>query len=165
MANKPLNKAKAACVTTTSNCVIWQGPDLPCIDLCTGDTISEVVYKLACKLCDVITSTTVSEYDLSCLDLTKCDLPSSFIEMIQLLIDTICELKTQISGDETPTTSGCPDCEIVVASCFQAEGGSIQQMKDYIEAIGQKICEQEITIINQQNAIEQLLARVEALES
>ena len=27
------------CDNISSNCVIWQGPDISCIDLCNGDTI------------------------------------------------------------------------------------------------------------------------------
>ena len=30
------------CDPISSNCVIWQGPDLPCVEICTGDTISDV---------------------------------------------------------------------------------------------------------------------------
>ena len=29
------------CDPISSNCVVWQGPDLPCVEICTGDTISD----------------------------------------------------------------------------------------------------------------------------
>ena len=38
------------CDNISSNCVIWQGPDIACIDLCSGDTISEVTKKIADKV-------------------------------------------------------------------------------------------------------------------
>jgi len=44
---KPLNYSSENCDPISSNCVIWQGPDIDCIDLCKGDTVSEVIYKLA----------------------------------------------------------------------------------------------------------------------
>ena len=44
------NSAPKGCNPISSNCVIWQGPDLPCIDLCTGDSISSVVAKLCQQL-------------------------------------------------------------------------------------------------------------------
>ena len=36
------------CKPISSNCVVWQGPDLNCINVCNGDTISivDVVTKI-----------------------------------------------------------------------------------------------------------------------
>ena len=69
---KPLNSSSESCVHTTSNCVIWQGPDIPCLDLCKGDTISDVVYKLATEFCEITDSLKVDAYDLSCFNLVSC---------------------------------------------------------------------------------------------
>ena len=44
------------CDNISSNCVIWQGPDIACINLCSGDSVSEVVSKLATEVCTLITS-------------------------------------------------------------------------------------------------------------
>lgn len=163
-ANKPVNIAKERCSPVSSNCVIWQGPDLPCISLCKGDAISEVIYKIACKICDLVDQTDVSTYDYTCLNLDKCDLPDNFRQLIQVLIDTVCALQTA-TGVVTPATTGCPTCEIVTASCFQAELGPYANMDAYIVAIGQKVCEQEVIIENQNIAIQQLIERVTVLEA
>ena len=48
---KPLNLDKSTCNPISSNCVIWGGPDIECINLCKGDTITDVTYKLALELC------------------------------------------------------------------------------------------------------------------
>ena len=53
------------CDPISSNCVIWQGPDLPCIDLCNGDTISDVIALLAQELCNIIDAACECEPDLS----------------------------------------------------------------------------------------------------
>ena len=50
----------------SSNQVIWQGPDIPCIGLCNKDTVSIVVFKVAEKICEF-----VDELDLTTLDLSK----------------------------------------------------------------------------------------------
>lgn len=85
---KPLNLNKESCSPVSSNCVIWKGPDIECINLCKGDTITEVVYKLATELCALMEKLNVSNYDLSCLDLA-CP-PNSWEELIQALINAIC---------------------------------------------------------------------------
>ena len=47
----PYNSNKTGgCDNVSSNCVIWQGPDLPCIDICYGDTVSDVIAKLCEEL-------------------------------------------------------------------------------------------------------------------
>tara|TARA_R100001440_G_scaffold46776_1_gene66527 strand:- start:11844 stop:15521 length:3678 start_codon:yes stop_codon:yes gene_type:complete len=47
----PYNSNKSGgCNNVSSNCVVWQGPDLPCIDLCHGDTISDVMAKFCEEL-------------------------------------------------------------------------------------------------------------------
>jgi len=78
------------CNPISSNCVVWQGPDIPCIDLCHGDTISEVIYKLAVELCDLLDATSLTGLDLSCLDLNQT--PQTQKELLQVIIDTLCSL-------------------------------------------------------------------------
>ena len=68
---KPLNLDNSPCTPTSSNCVIWQGPNIPCIKLCTGDTISDVVYKLATELCTVLDTLNITAYDLTCFNLPE----------------------------------------------------------------------------------------------
>lgn len=59
------NLAKETCNSISSNCVIWQGPDIPCLSLCTGDSITDVVYKLAVDYCAVKDSLNLEELDVS----------------------------------------------------------------------------------------------------
>lgn len=88
------NGSTTPCSNISSNCVIWQGPDLPCIDICNGDSVSEVIAKLAEELCKIIDSV-AAEPDLSGLDL-KCVLPGGeeapikLSDTLQLIVDKIC---------------------------------------------------------------------------
>jgi hypothetical protein len=85
---KPLNLDKSSCNPISSNCVIWGGPDIECINLCKGDTITEVTYKLALELCQVMELLNVTNYDLDCLELS-CP-PKDFNELIQAIITALC---------------------------------------------------------------------------
>ena len=151
---KPLNNDNPACNPISSNCVIWQGPDIPCINLCKGDTVSDVVYKLATELCGVLTQIDVSTLDLSCFNLTGCD-PKDLQAFLQFLIDKICALEA--CCDQTPSTerTGCPDCVVNIAPCFYYQdqyGNQIttMQLSDYVTAIGNRVCD----ILNQIDIIE-----------
>jgi hypothetical protein len=156
---KPSNNQQN-CNPISSNCVIWQGPDIACINLQKGDTVSDVTYKLAVELCDILDQTNLTSFDLSCFD-PICPKPENFHDLIQFIIDKLCSLNNCCSG-ATPvvqssstaktmsvasaqTTGNCPDCIITIAPCFQYTdtfGNNITTMNiaDYAAAIGTKVC-------------------------
>lgn len=163
---KPTNNNNTGCDPVSSNCVIWHGPDIECIDLCKGDSVSVVVHKLATELCQLLADLNVDVYDLSCLNLGACT-PKDFKELIQILIDKICE-DNGISTEGA--TGGCPDCEVNICSAFHYQnptGDTVttMQLKDYVLAIGNKVC----TMIGQINTINNTLSqhddRITALEN
>lgn len=141
---KPLNKDEPGCNYTSSNCVIWQGPDLDCIKLCKGDSISDVVAKLATELCSVMELLDVVNYDLTCLNI-KPVAPTNFHDFLQLLIDTICALQTA-TGVITPVLV-TTDPQMPVARIFQyvdAYGNTVTTMPlpNYVTAIGNEVNKQ-----------------------
>jgi hypothetical protein len=149
---KPLNLDNRPCSPISSNCVIWQGPDIPCIKICNGDTVSDIVYQLGTELCTIMEQLNVSNYDLSCFNLTACP-PEDFQALIQLLIDKICEANG-ITVD-TPKSSGCPDCVVGVADCFVQGTTITMQLVDYVQMIANRVCSiiSEIESINNQISV------------
>lgn len=143
---KPLNLNKESCNPISSNCVVWQGPDIECINLCKGDSVTEVVYKLATELCDLLEKFNVDNYDISCFNLLECA-PDDFEGLIQLLIDKVCACcgETPIVDPGTGAL-GCPDCEVNICSEFfyqnpQGDTITTMQLKDYVVAIGNRVCQ------------------------
>lgn len=185
---KPLNANSQSCDPISSNCVIWGGPDIECIKLCKGDTVTEVVYKLATELCLVMDTLDITNYNeaLSCFNITSCG-PKDFEALINFLIARICQLEACNPDCVDPCTSalagtpgrtvtssatgisGCPDCTIIVAKCFQFKnqfGDTVTEMQliDYVVSIGNYIC----SIAGQIATINTILAaynvRITALE-
>jgi hypothetical protein len=159
---KPLNLDNSPCSPISSNCVIWQGPAIPCIKLCTGDTVSDVVFQLATELCTIIEQLNVSNYDLSCFASSACP-PADFQALIQYLINQICE--AQGVSVTTSTASGCPDCVVTVAPCFIQGTTTTMQLVDYVTMIGNRICSLISEIANIQSQINSLDIRVSVLEN
>ena len=159
---KPLNLDNKPCSPISSNCVVWQGPDIPCINLCTGDSVSDVVSAMGTELCTILDTLNVSNYDLTCFNLQACG-PEDFQALIQFLITQICELQ----GVTTPPTkeSDCPDCVVSVAKCFVTGTQTTMQLVDYVQLIGERVCSiiTEISLINAQ--ITDILIRVTDLEN
>ena len=160
---KPLNYDNSPCSPISSNCVIWQGPDLPCIKLCKGDTISDVIEALALELCGILDTLDIKNYDLTCFDITACG-PKDFVTLIQFLIDRICALENIDATTTSTTAAGCPDCVVSVAPCFVIGTQTTMQLVDYVNAIGLRICSIITDIANINLQISSLLIRVTALE-
>ena len=165
---KPLNLDNSPCSPISSNCVIWQGPDIPCIKLCTGDTVSNVIHKLATELCNVLDILDVNGYDLSCFNLSSCA-PNNFQELIQFLIEKICALQTT-QTTEAATPAGTvrdttADTLVTVAPCFVVGSTTVMSVAEYAQAMGTKICDliTQIATINLQ--INDLDIRVTTLET
>lgn len=162
---KPLNFDNSPCTPTSSNCVIWAGPDLKCINLCRGDSITDVVEKLAKELCAILDTLSITSYDLDCFNLVSCA-PSTFTDLINFLIVKICELENVPLTPGVPPSNGCPtDCIVSVAPCFVSGTITTMNLTEYVIAIGEKIC--AIIDLNalQDIAISDLDIRVTTLEN
>lgn len=84
---------KENCSPISSNCVIWQGPDISCINLCKGDSVSDIVYKIGQQICDFQNTASLSDLQLNCiLDIcTSTPKPElTLAAVLQLIIDKIC---------------------------------------------------------------------------
>jgi hypothetical protein len=163
---KPLNFDNSPCSPTSSNCVIWGGPDLACINVCKGDSITDVVAKLATELCTLLDTFNISAYDISCFNLVNCA-PQTFTDLINFLIVKICELEnaTPSNGGGTNPSTGCPtDCIVDVAPCFVIGTATTMTLTEYAIAIGEKVCAIIDTNALQQAAINDLDVRVTTLE-
>lgn len=93
------------CMPISSNCVIWQGPRIPCLNLCKGDSITEVLYKFATDYCELLEQLDPTKYDLSCLSNINCP-PETFSELIQGIIDKICDVEQQQGPPGPPGQDG-----------------------------------------------------------
>lgn len=157
----PVNGKTSPCTPISSNCVVWQGPDLPCIDLCNGDTVSDVIAALATKLCDFIDLPCQCDPDLTGLDL-KCALPDTpptdLVETLQAIVDFFCEeIEKSISIPNLP-----------VPECLQETVNNVLitelPLVDWAILIGNQICIiiDAVTTLNQN--ILNLESRIAVLE-
>jgi hypothetical protein len=140
------------CSNISSNCVIWQGPDIPCIDLCTGDTVSDVVAALAQQLCDLV----IPEPDADGLDLL-CVLPqgqaqpTELKDVVQLIIDYVCD--EEDDGEFVLPTIPLPSC-LYYPDPDTGQEVTALVLDQYAILLGTEICKilDEINLINIQLA-------------
>lgn len=133
---------KAGCDPISSNCVIWQGPDLTCVDVCNGDTVSDVVANLCTKLATLMNKSSdgvdVTTLSMSSLDGTA---STTLTELIQQIIDNLATERSK--ADNSGIT--CADallCETTVPSCLQKNAGdkTVLGTSAYLEFLGLEVC-------------------------
>ena len=88
------NSIKENCSPISSNCVEWQGPIIPCINICNGDSVSDIVYKVSQKVCNLQDNALLTSVNLSCLLETCSTLQAptdnSLGNILQTIVDGIC---------------------------------------------------------------------------
>lgn len=150
----PLNLDKTGCSNISSNCVTWQGPNIPCISLCKGDSVTEVVWKLATELCILMDTFDLTNYDLKCFSSGVCQ-PQTFKDFITILINKVCTIQ-ECSGCSDVCTP-CPtpilsnggnstssDNAVPLAPPFQYENRmgdmvTVAPVEEYAQMIGNRV--------------------------
>lgn len=162
---KPINTKPTGCVTTSSNCVVWQGPDISFLDLCTGDTVSDVIAGLADNICLLLNYTNVGNYDTSQISTV---FPTDYIALLQLIIDQI-ELLKDSSPSAPAVTACCPDqFQVATNAFFQGSPSGLPTTDDlvsYTKAIADIVAAQNAKITQLQTNISTLQATVISLQS
>ena len=159
------NTADQGCSPVSSNCVIWQGPDLPMLSLCNGDSVSEVIHKLAQYI--VNSGQADLDVDLSCL--TSSNVTDMSIEnILSLLINKVCTLQDLVSDLGAGDT--VPDPLLTIAQCFRttdAYGDPITQKQhtDYTGLIGLKVCEINTAVTGHTSTLVSYGNRITVLEA
>lgn len=107
----PIDKAtqlSTNCVTTNATCVIWNLDPIPCLNIKTGDRLSDIVFAIVAKICKNIPD--VSDVDLRCLvEKYAVSEPrdKTVNTILQLLVTNQCNIKDLLGTDSggNPTTT------------------------------------------------------------
>lgn len=171
------NTADKGCSPVSSNCVIWQGPDISCINLCNGDAISDVVYKLATQLCTIQTSFNLSTLDLSCL-VSFCSATNpaptgankTLSAVLDFIIKKVCCLNTTIQNLPQGGAS-YTEPNIALPTCLQyvdpATGQTVTELvhRQYTLRLANQHCSLKATVDGHTATIATHNTRITALEN
>lgn len=173
------NTADQGCSPVSSNCVIWQGPNISCINLCTGDSVSEVVYKLATEVCAMKAQLDLSDVDFDCLVSAAVGTPEpehTLHVALELLINKVCDLDGIINALQNNDGSVNLDFTVQIpsdASCFyttDVNGDPVFSLAHsvFTKNIAKKVCQLN-TLVNQHTSTltnhEQRITTLETAET
>jgi hypothetical protein len=160
-----ITETSEACTPISSNCVIWQGPDVPCLNLCSGDSVTDVVYKLATMVCEIADNAfDYTDIDIQCLLDGSTVAPTDREEFYQLIVDKLCEaLQEPDPGEVITPMYTLPECLQYV----DGDGNTIIDvtLEEYVQVIAEAVCDIYAAIDGLQTSIDLLDIRVTALES
>jgi len=132
---------KAGCDPISSNCVIWQGPDLTCVDVCTGDTVSDVVANLCTELAALMTSST-EVVDVAAMNKTTLlgEASSTLTGLIQQIIDNLALANAAASPLPIEDIGAY---EHVVPACLvpKANNTTLLGTSAYLSFLGTELCD------------------------
>lgn len=159
------------CSSVSSNCVIWQGPDIPCLSICKGDSVSTVVADLATQLCTLLGELKLEAFDLTCLNLNAQSTPENITELIQVIIDKSCSLDSRCSDLEAGSGSGSSSSVVtatlpVCLHYVNPENDLITELPvdQYAELAAAKICELIDDVAALQTTVNNHETRITTLE-
>jgi hypothetical protein len=166
----PTNSSSSTngCDNISSNCVIWQGPDIACINLCNGDSISEVVSKLATEVCTLITdgvtaNPNLTGLDLSCLNIQGAT-PTELVPVLQAMVVQICINMGGVKSTSDPLPI------MTLPACMQYNDSSGNPVTElsldlFATLIANQVCTNlsSINVIN--STLTSLTARIVILEN
>lgn len=168
------NIAEQGCVPVSSNCVIWQGPDIPCLNLCNGDTVSDVVYKVAVQLCTIKDELDLSDLDLTCLT-TFCTsvgpapTTKTLSAVLDFIIKKICCLEDTIpaGGGGSSYTEPVLNLPTCLQYTDSNTGLTVTQLihNQYTLRLANQFCSLKATVDTHTSQITSLTTRVTALEN
>lgn len=124
-------------VITPDRCVQYTGPDIACLEICTGDTLYMVEAEIAEKLCAAMDGTGIdlSEVDVTCEFLTDIlgNLDPTLLNLMQVLVTASCSLKELI--DEINDQINAPF--VFDTACLT---GTLTTRDEILQAVITKLC-------------------------
>jgi hypothetical protein len=142
------------CLPTSSACVKWEGPSIPCLTICKGESIEQVIVELSSIVCTTKDSIDISSLDFNCLVPNGQANPTTIKQLLQLLITKSCQTSTVDPG----TGGGDSNLPVIdLPACLQYQDNSNNiitslGLDEYAEYLANSMCEilQDVSDINQQ---------------
>jgi hypothetical protein len=170
----------------SSKCVIWDGPDITCLDgttLCKGQSIETTVYNVATKLCQVYEVLSLENIN-TCINNIQDGNPaisispsSSIQEVFSSVIQKVCSLTSRVEElENTPCSVDVaivPECiRNYTSPCFPVaisnfatydSATNTLPVTDYANAVARLVCCMLTDISNLQNNVANINAQIEDL--
>lgn len=166
MAEKYSNqKVKRCAFPTTTNCIEWQGEDIPCLGICAGDTLTELETAIANKVCELVGLTDMTNVVIPCeLEIAFGTRDKVILEYINYLLEIACAQKAAI--ELLPDTNN-PIVTLNYCCCNEGQGcdNSVElSLSEHIQKVLNCLCELRSEFDAFKLSVENTYATIEQVE-
>jgi hypothetical protein len=160
------NNPSESGLKTAADLIMWTGPDIPCLDLCSGDTVQKVIYDLAIILCDITDNVLdVTKLDYKCMLEDGACPPETLREALQLIINQHCSLDTSSGSGPASTLPivNLPTC----LHYKNTDGDTITSLRLdlYAKFLADTICKIIIDVKSLKSVVTNLTTQVNTLNA
>jgi len=167
----PINKREKQrdCITSYTNCIKYDGPDIPCIGVYNGDYINQIICVIVDKICQLTTPMDISSISTQCLlDQFNIQEPGNknIATYLQLLIDNDCSLKELIDGinkriDDLNDTNLALDLKCL--SVADAFGNVTYTVQSILQVLINETCTHKLQLSSIGGTIISLQSQIDAI--
>lgn len=154
------------CLPTSSSCVRYEGPNIPCITVCQGESIEQVLYDLATIVCTTQSSLDISSLNFDCLVPAGGNNPATLKELLQLIITKSCTVVNPGGGTNggttTPSIINLPSC---LYHSVNGETITSMAIDDYVAYLAGQVCNVKDEISNLGTTITNLQTQITNITS
>lgn len=167
--SKNKNSKTSGCIESFSSCTVWNGVNIPCLNIETGDCLNDVIFNIADKICEALQPIDLSNISLQCLiDKLGIVEPSekTIPSILQILIDNDCKLYDLIKLVESkiinPNTILNLDLKCLVTRDIFGTIPQVTQLQldqlliDKVCSLQTRVGDLEIKVIDLQNQIDNI---------
>jgi len=153
-------------INGSSNQILWDGPNIPCIDLCTGDTVSSIVYKIASHICSIYTDIdALKNLTFQCLVDCSNTTPKDYSlkGIFEVLLTNDCKLQEAIDAVAAQSAAGSVVIGALDLSCLETRliqlcvDPKSYTLNDLLQCFINIMCDHETRIVD-------IIVRIQALE-
>lgn len=125
----------------STRCVVWNGPNIPCLSICNGDTLSDVVAVIANKVCESAGKLDLESITLPCLLDEAPPENKDLKTLLQLLIDSQCSLKAAVDAIDSGGSEVELSLNLRCIKKFDSFGKEIlQDLNQTLQSIVDRLC-------------------------
>lgn len=104
--------------TTTTDCVTYVGVEIPCLGICTGDSLTDLETAIATKLCELVGDVNISTLTIpSCFTTAWATQDITILNVLNFLLEQACIQQNALSAltdvaitIDTPIEVSYPTC-------------------------------------------------------
>lgn len=165
---KAKNQNRTCPDVMSNECIVWQGGDVPFLDISNGDGLDISEKQIADKLVSLYQNTDMSQIDMHCITdncAQKCK-DTSLQSVIQVLFDNQCCLSDLINSTVGGTTSVSISVNMRCLTVFDDFGNIVpQDLNQSIQSIVNQTCQTVTTVTSLQSEVNSIQSQVDAINT